>query len=138
MRRLTAIVVVMVVVVRSDNNVIPMPVLVTDVNSDGADSDFDVFRDDHWFVAGVRRSGKCRHGQKRNNEQGKQSILHDTTLFGWGRYRPECALAILEVCIRFTSAALDAPLNERGPGRRLSDQGQVEWPARSQAADAFT
>ena len=88
MRRLTAIVVVMVVVVRSDNNVIPMPVPVTDVNSDGADSDFDVFRDDHWFVAGVRRSGKCRHGQKRNNEKGKQSILHDTTLFGWGFYVP--------------------------------------------------
>lgn len=142
MRRLTAIVVVMVVVVRSDNNVIPMPVPVTDVNSDGADSDFDVFRDDHWFVAGVRRTGKCRHGQKRNNEQGKQSILHDTALSSVGdstsRYRPECALAILEVCIGLTSAALDAPLNERGPGRRLSDQGQVEWPARSQAADAFT
>ena len=121
---------------------VPMPMPVADVNSHRADSDFDVFRYDYWFVAGVRRSGKCRHGQKRNNEQGKQSILHDTTLFGWGFYapphRPECALAILEVCIGLTSAALDAPLNERGPGRRLSDQGQVEWPARSQAADAFT
>jgi hypothetical protein len=93
MRRLVAIVaVVMVMAVPSGGHIevtmVPMPMPVADVNSHRADSDFDVFRYDYWFVAGVRRSGKCRHGQKRNNEKGKQSILHDTTLFGWGFYVP--------------------------------------------------
>jgi hypothetical protein len=94
MRRLVAIVaVVMVMAVPSGGHIevtmVPMPMPVADVNSHRADSDFDVFRYDYWFVAGVRRSGKCRHGQKRNNEKGKQSILHDTTLFGWGILRPD-------------------------------------------------
>lgn len=78
----------MVVVVASvEHNrrcaVVPMPVSLTDTNSDAAaaDPDFDACRDDHWFVAAVQRTGKCRHRQERNKKKGKQSILHDT-LFG--------------------------------------------------------
>jgi len=90
MRRSAAIFVFVVMVVHADDSVIPMPVPVTDVNSDGADSDFDVFRDDHWFVAGVRRTGKCRHRQERNGEKRKQSILHDTTFsLNWGPFGPD-------------------------------------------------
>jgi hypothetical protein len=53
--------IVMVVVV-----VVPMPVSLTDPNSDAADPDIGAFRDDHWFVADVQRTGKCRHRQERN------------------------------------------------------------------------
>jgi hypothetical protein len=62
---------------------VPMPVSVTDANSDTADIDTDTFRDDHWLVAGVRGSGKCRHRQHRIKKKGEQNILHDGTLFGW-------------------------------------------------------
>jgi hypothetical protein len=69
--------------------VVPMPVPVTDVNSDRTHSDFDVFSHDHRLIAGVRRTGKCRHGQERNSEQGKQSILHDSTFsLDWGPFGP--------------------------------------------------
>jgi hypothetical protein len=71
-------VVVVVMVVRSDYSV--MPVSITDADSDATNADFDVFRDDHRFVASARSAGKRRHGQKRNNEQGKQDILHDAPL----------------------------------------------------------
>jgi hypothetical protein len=40
---------------------VPMPVFDTDANSDWTDSNFDVFRHDHRFVAGAQRAGKCRH-----------------------------------------------------------------------------
>lgn len=40
---------------------VPMPVSLTDANADVADLNSDVFRDDHWFVAGAQRAGKCRH-----------------------------------------------------------------------------
>jgi hypothetical protein len=66
-------------------SMVPMPVSVADPNSDVADPDIGAFRDDHRLVADVRRTGKCRHRQKRNNEKGKQSILHDT-LFGLGTF----------------------------------------------------
>ncbi len=87
-----AIVVAMVMVVLSVEHdrgcaVVPMPMLVTDVNSDVADPDLDAFRDDHRFGAGVRRTGKCRYRQERNETKRKQSILHGT-LFGWGLYVP--------------------------------------------------
>jgi hypothetical protein len=83
------IVIVMVIVVASVEHdrrcaMVPMPVSLTDTNSDATDSDIDAFRDDQWFVAGVQRTGKCRHRQERNKTKAKQSILHDT-LFGWGR-----------------------------------------------------
>jgi hypothetical protein len=39
---------------------VPMPVSLTDANGDAADPDFDVFRDDHWFVAGAQRAGSER------------------------------------------------------------------------------
>ena len=68
---------------------VPMAVPVTDVNSDGTHSDFDVFCHDHRLIAGVRRTGKYRHGQERNSEQGKQSIPHDTTLSLVGVLRPD-------------------------------------------------
>ena len=40
---------------------VPMPVSLTDANADVADLNSDDFRDDHWFVAGAQRTGKCRH-----------------------------------------------------------------------------
>jgi hypothetical protein len=89
MRRLAAIVVVVVMVVHADDSVIPMPVPVADVNSDRTHSDFDVFCHDRRLIAGVRRTGKCRHGQERNSEQGKQSIPHNTTLSLVGKLRPD-------------------------------------------------
>jgi hypothetical protein len=92
-----------------DGTAVPMPVPLTDVNSDAADPDIDGLRDDHWFVAGVRGTGKCRHRQEWNNKKRKQSILHGT-LLGWGRttsrYPPRCALGTSEVCIGLTSTAL--------------------------------
>jgi hypothetical protein len=85
---------------------VPMPVSDTDANSDWTDSDFDVFRDDRRFVAGVQSTGKCRHGQERNNKKGKQSILHDT--FFWLARSlarsSECAFVVPVVCIELTSA----------------------------------
>jgi hypothetical protein len=80
--------VVMVLAVEYDS-VVPMPVLVTDANSDAADPDIDAFRDDHWFVADVQRTGQCRHGHERNKKKRKQNILHGT-LFGWGRSTSRC------------------------------------------------
>jgi len=40
---------------------VPMPVSHANANADVADLNSDVFRDDHWFVAGAQRAGKCRH-----------------------------------------------------------------------------
>jgi hypothetical protein len=62
--------IVMVVVVPSvghiEASMVPMPVSFTDPNSDAADPDIGAFRDDHWFVADVQRTGKCRHRQERH------------------------------------------------------------------------
>jgi hypothetical protein len=66
-------------------SMVPMPVSVADPNSDVADPDIGAFRDDHRLIADVRRTGKCRHRQKRNNEKRKQGILCDT-LFGLGTF----------------------------------------------------
>jgi hypothetical protein len=112
-----AIAIVMVVVSIEHDSVVPMPVSITDPNSDAADPDLDALRDDHWLVAGIQRTGKCRHRQERNKKQGKYSILHGT-LFGWGHFTsrcpPECALGTPEVCIGLTMTALEAPMKERG------------------------
>jgi hypothetical protein len=80
--RASAAIVMMMAVpaVKHDSVVTVMPVSSTDVNTDAADPDVDAFRDNHWFVASIRRTGKCRQRQKRNNKQGKQSILHGTLL----------------------------------------------------------
>ena len=40
---------------------VPMPVSHANANANVADLNSDVFRDDHWFVAGAQRAGKCRH-----------------------------------------------------------------------------
>jgi hypothetical protein len=40
---------------------VPMAVSLADANADVADLNSYVFRDDHWFVAGAQRAGKCRH-----------------------------------------------------------------------------
>jgi hypothetical protein len=84
--------IVMVVVVPSvghiEASMVPMPVSFTDPNSDAADPDIGAFRDDHWFVADVQRTGKCRHRQERNKEKGKHSILHGI-LLGWDARRPD-------------------------------------------------
>jgi hypothetical protein len=42
--------------------VVPMPVPLADANANNvADLNSDVFRDDHWFVAGAQRAGECWH-----------------------------------------------------------------------------
>ena len=61
-----------------------MPVSLTDPNSDAAGD----FRDDHWFVADIQRTGKCRHRQERNKKKSKNSILHGIFL-GWDARRPD-------------------------------------------------
>jgi hypothetical protein len=50
---------------------VPMPVSLADANADVADLNSDVFRNDHWFVAGAQRAGKRRHRWKRNNKKGE-------------------------------------------------------------------
>jgi hypothetical protein len=40
---------------------VTMPVSLADADTDVADINSDVFRDDHWFVAGAQRAGKSRH-----------------------------------------------------------------------------
>ena len=83
---------------------VPMTMSLTDANSDWTDSD--VFCDNRRLVAGVQSTGKCRHGQERNNKKGKQSILHDT--FFWLARSlarsSECAFVVPVVCIELTSA----------------------------------
>ena len=56
-------------------SMVPMPVSLTDPNSDGADPDICAFRDDHWFVANAQRTGKCRHRQERNKKKGKTAFF---------------------------------------------------------------
>jgi hypothetical protein len=114
------IVIVMVVMLAADHDaVVSMPVSLTGVNPDAADSDMDVFRDDDRVIAaGVHRTGKCRHRQERNETKNKHGILHGT-LFGWGRLvsrcPTQCAPDASEVCIGLTNTVLDASSNERGP-----------------------
>jgi hypothetical protein len=68
--------IVMVVVVPSvghiEASMVPMPMSLTDLNSDAADPDIGAFREDHWFVADVQRTGKCRHRQERNKNKGQK------------------------------------------------------------------
>jgi hypothetical protein len=41
---------------------VPMPVSLANAKANNvADLNSDVFRDDHWSVAGAQRAGKCRH-----------------------------------------------------------------------------
>jgi hypothetical protein len=42
-------------------SMVPMAMSLTDPNPDASDPDIDVFRNDNWFVADIRRAGKCRH-----------------------------------------------------------------------------
>jgi len=69
-------------------SMVPMPVSLTDPNSDAADPDIGAFRDDHWFVADIQRTGKCRHRQERNKKKSKNSILHGIFL-EWHACRPD-------------------------------------------------
>jgi hypothetical protein len=94
-RFILAVVVVAIVMVavssighiKACTRMVLVPVSLTDPNSDAADSDISAFRDDHWFVANVQRTGKCRHRQKRNKKKGKHSSLHDI-LLGLDARRP--------------------------------------------------
>ena len=83
-------------------SVIPILVSLTDPNPDATDSDFGAFRDDNWFVADVRRTGKCRHGQERNKKRANTAFFM-TFSQGLGRSQSrcptECALGIPEICI---------------------------------------
>jgi hypothetical protein len=77
--------IVMVVVstiahIKASTRMVPVPMSFADSNSNAADSDIGAFRDDHWFVADVQRTGKYRHRQKRNKKKGKHSSLHDVLL----------------------------------------------------------
>ena len=58
-----AIVMVMAVSrVHVEVTMVPMPVSLANAKANNvADLNSDVFRDDHWFVAGAQRAGKCRH-----------------------------------------------------------------------------
>jgi hypothetical protein len=129
-----AIATVIAVVSIEHDSVVPMPVSITDPNSNAADPDLDALRDDHWFGAGIQRTGKCRHRQKRNKKKGKYSILHGT-LFGWGHFTsrcpPECALGTSGVCIGLTTTALETPLKER------EAQGQVTALCAQSAVSSF-
>jgi hypothetical protein len=89
-------------------SMVRMPVSLTDPNSDAAGD----FRDDHWFVTDVQRTGKCRHRQERNKKKGKHSILHGIPRVGRSpsRCSAEYALGIPQVCIELTSAVLGPPL----------------------------
>jgi hypothetical protein len=40
---------------------IPVTVSVANADANAVDPDYDVFRDDHRFVAAGQRAGKCRH-----------------------------------------------------------------------------
>jgi hypothetical protein len=103
MRWLAAVVIVMVmvtVVSVEHDSVIPMPVSVTDMNSNAAYPDIDAFRDDHRFVADIQRTGKYRHRQERNKKKGKHSILHGT-LFGWGLHVPDTGQNARLVLLKF-------------------------------------
>jgi hypothetical protein len=74
----------------------PAPVSLTDPNSDPTDSDIGAFREDHWFVADVQRTGKCRDRQKRNKKKGKQAVFMTFSRVGRSpsRCQAECALGI--------------------------------------------
>jgi hypothetical protein len=84
--------------IKASTRMVLVPASLTDSNSDAADSDIGAFRNDHWFVADVQRTGKGRHRQKRNKKKGKHSNLHDI-LLGLGRSpsrcSTECALGFL-------------------------------------------
>jgi hypothetical protein len=77
--------IVMVVVssishIEASTRMVPVPMSFADSNPNAADSNIGAFRDDHWFVADVQRTGKCRHRQKRNKKKSKHSSLHDVLL----------------------------------------------------------
>jgi hypothetical protein len=107
--------IVMVVVssiahIKASTRMVPVPMSFADSNSNAADSDIGAFRDDHWFVADVQRTGKCRHRQKRNKKKGKHSSLH---AFSWvgrsaSRCLAECALGFPVVCPQLTTAVLES------------------------------
>jgi hypothetical protein len=59
--------------IKASTRMVLVPASLTDSNSDAADSDIGAFRNDHWFVADVQRTGKGRHRQKRNKKKGKRS-----------------------------------------------------------------
>jgi hypothetical protein len=112
--------------IEARTRMVPMPVSLADHNSDAADSDIGVFRDDQWFVGDVQRTGKCRHRQERDEKKGKHSILHDILLgLGCSRSRcsAECALGVPVVCIELTSAVLETPLEERGSAALIRTAG---------------
>jgi hypothetical protein len=135
--------IVMVVVsssghIEASTKMVPVPVSLTDPNSDAADSDIGAFRDDHWFVADVQRTGKCRHRQNRNKKKSKHSSLQT---FSWMRRSPsrcsaECALGIPVVCIELTSSVLEMVLERTWFRGALIRTGSA-LAARSKAAYAF-
>ena len=103
---LTVVVIVTGVVVSSFAHIqastVPISVSLTDPNPDAADFDFGAFRDDNPFVADVRRTGKCRHGQERNNKKGNTAFfmtLSSKLGRSPSRCSTACALGIPEVCI---------------------------------------
>jgi hypothetical protein len=81
--RSSAVVAIMMVVPSGgqiEAAMVPMPVSLTDPNSDAADPDIGTFGDDDWFVAVGQRTGNRRHCQEWNKKESKRKILHDTLL----------------------------------------------------------
>jgi hypothetical protein len=62
--------------IKASTRMVPVPMSFADSNSNATNSDIGAFRDDHWFVADVQRTGKYRHRQKRDKKKGKHSSLH--------------------------------------------------------------
>jgi hypothetical protein len=56
-----ATIVIVMAVSRGHVGVTMVLMPVSHANADVADLNTDVFRDDHWFVAGAQRASKCRH-----------------------------------------------------------------------------
>ena len=64
--------------IEASTKMVPVPVSLTDPNSDAANSGIGAFRDDHWFVADVQRTGNAgivRTGTRK--------------ACGWGVRRPD-------------------------------------------------
>jgi hypothetical protein len=73
--------------IEASTRMVPLPMSFTEPDPHAAESDIGAFRDDHWFVADVQRTGKCRHRKKRKKKKRKHSIFHDV-LLGWDARYP--------------------------------------------------
>jgi hypothetical protein len=59
---------------------VPIPVSLAYFYPSAAEPDIGALGDDHRFVDNDQGTGKCRHGEERNNTEGENSFLHGTLL----------------------------------------------------------